>query len=236
MVSQQRRAVVRSYQRVFRPDRRIYAIDGRTIPVPGGVPLRWLAYATAAVAVVVLVTGRSPVVLSAGGLLAYMSGVRLGRRREGAARAVGTVGAVWAAGWVVGGVDWPLRFMVIPGVVATALTQITPDGRGLHRHLWSLMQVRIAGRRRLGYALPARGARHVVELAIRVAADEHHPVLGRGRVAGPCHVAFAEPVVLHRGRRGRAVAVPVAGTRRGARGVMVDAVELAVGERLEVRP
>ena len=38
------RRPVRSYQRLFSPDRRIYAIDGRTLPVPGGVPLLKPAY------------------------------------------------------------------------------------------------------------------------------------------------------------------------------------------------
>ena len=31
--------VVRSYQRLFRPDRRVYAIDGRTLPIPAAS--RW---------------------------------------------------------------------------------------------------------------------------------------------------------------------------------------------------
>ena len=39
---------IRSYQRIFRPERRIYQVEGRTLPVPGGVPLRWLGWATAA--------------------------------------------------------------------------------------------------------------------------------------------------------------------------------------------
>ena len=38
-------APIRSYQRIFRPERRLYSIEGRVLPVPGGVPLRWLAYA-----------------------------------------------------------------------------------------------------------------------------------------------------------------------------------------------
>ena len=44
---------IRSYQRIFRPDRRIYQIDGRRLPVPGGVPLEWLGWAFA-------VAGRDP--------------------------------------------------------------------------------------------------------------------------------------------------------------------------------
>ena len=35
------REPIRSYQRIFRPERRIYHLEGRALPVPGGVPLRW---------------------------------------------------------------------------------------------------------------------------------------------------------------------------------------------------
>jgi hypothetical protein len=232
MSSLQRRVVVRSYQRVFRPDRRIYAIDGRTIPVPGGVPLRWLAHAAVVVVAVAVVAGRSPIVALTGAWLAYMSGARLGRRREGLSRAVAVGSGLAIAGWIVGVLDWPSRYVVLPAVVATALTQITPEGRSLHRHLWSIMQVRIAGRRRIGRALPSSGRRSALHLAVRIASDEHRPALVAGRVFGPGAVAFAEPVVVRRRRRGRVVVVPV----DAGRGVMVGRVELAVGERLEVRP
>jgi hypothetical protein len=69
----QRRAVVRSYQRLFSPDRRIYAIDGRTLPVPGGVPLRWLGHAAAAIVAAVVLAGLHPVVIAAVAGLAYIS-------------------------------------------------------------------------------------------------------------------------------------------------------------------
>jgi len=38
------RLVVRSYRRVFQVDRRIYRVDRWVLPVPGGVPLRGVAY------------------------------------------------------------------------------------------------------------------------------------------------------------------------------------------------
>jgi hypothetical protein len=48
------RLIVRSYRRVFEVDRRIYRVDRWALPVPGGVPLRGVAYfALALVAVVV---------------------------------------------------------------------------------------------------------------------------------------------------------------------------------------
>jgi TcpE family len=47
------RLIVRSYRRVFRIDRRIYRVDRWALPVPGGVPLRGLAYFFTALAVLI---------------------------------------------------------------------------------------------------------------------------------------------------------------------------------------
>src|SRR3954469_20108450 len=126
----QRRAVVRSYQRLFAPDRRIYSIDGRTLPIPGGVPLSWLGYATTTVLTAIVLAGLHPLVIAAGGWLTYISAARLGRRREGVLLAAATAAAMTVAGLLVGVVDCPLRLVVLPAVAATALTQISPDGRG----------------------------------------------------------------------------------------------------------
>ena len=53
------RLVVRSYRRVFQVDRRIYRVDRWVLPVPGGVPLRGVAYFVAALGAVLL-AGRVP--------------------------------------------------------------------------------------------------------------------------------------------------------------------------------
>jgi hypothetical protein len=230
----ERRAVVRSYQRLFVPDRRIYAVDGRTIPVPGGVPLRWLAHAAAVLAATLVVAGEHPVVIVGAGVCAYRWTARLGRRREGL-RLAGLVAiGLAAAGLVVGVVDWPLRLVAWPMIAATASTQLAPDGRSVHRYLASLLWVRVAGRRRLARALPVAGHRRRLAPCVGVAGDEHRPWLGRARITGPCRVTLAEPVLVCRGRR-RIVLRPVAGQRRRG-GVMVDALHLTAGERAEVRP
>jgi hypothetical protein len=174
------------------------------------------------------------VVIAAGAWWAYISAARLGRRGEGLRLAAATGVALTAAGLVVRLVDWPLRLVVLPAVVATALTQIAPDGRSVRRHLLSLARVRIAGRRRLGVALPAAGRRRL-ELAIAVAPDVHQPLLRRARVVGPCRVLFVEPVLVVWRRRGTVRVVPVAGERR-RRGPMVDVLSIAAGEKIEVRP
>jgi hypothetical protein len=228
-----RHQVVRSYQRLFSPERRIYSVDGRTLPIPGGVPLRWLAYAVAIVVVALVLAGLHPAVIAAGGWMAYLSAARLGRRREGLVLALVTAAVLTVAGVVVALVDWPLRLVVLPAVGATVLTQIAPDGRSVRRHLLSLARVHVAGRRRLGVALPAAGRPRRLEMQVAVAADQHRPVLGRSRIGGPCRLVFAEPVLVRRGRRGIRL-VPVAGERR-RRGVMVDTLNLTASECVEVR-
>src|SRR3954468_21175760 len=60
------RMVVRSYRRVFRVDRRVYRVDRWALPVPGGIPLRGLAYFALALAGV-LVADAVPVLGTAVG-------------------------------------------------------------------------------------------------------------------------------------------------------------------------
>ncbi|MGC1164723.1 MAG: hypothetical protein WA862_01300, partial [Solirubrobacterales bacterium] len=75
---------IRSYQRIFRPERRIYSIEGRPLPVPGGVPLRWLAYATAALLVVVALSSGSAAVALTIAAIAGLGGASAGGRVGGA--------------------------------------------------------------------------------------------------------------------------------------------------------
>jgi TcpE family len=53
------RLMIRSYRRVFEVDRRIYRVDRWALPVPGGVPLRGMAYFAVALGLVLLL-GRLP--------------------------------------------------------------------------------------------------------------------------------------------------------------------------------
>jgi hypothetical protein len=69
---------------------------------------------------------------------------------------------------------------------------------------------------------------------VRVAPDAHQPEWRRAVISGPGRVRFAGPVALQRRRRGTVIR-PLEGQRR-PRGVMVDRLELAEGERLRVRP
>lgn len=228
---------IRSYQRIFRPERRIYSIEGRPLPVPGGVPLRWLAYATAALLVVVAIGSGSLMVALTIAAVAGLAGASAGGRVGGATAAAGALAATWIGGLVIGLLDWPLRLVVIPVAVATLATQATPDGRRADRFALSWLAVHLAPlRRSLDRPLPAAGRPHLLGGDVWVAPDERSPRLRRGRVRGPAIVFFSRSVALRGGgRRRRAVAQPPRGRRRRGE---ASARRLVLGERevLEVRP
>lgn len=226
---------MRSYQRVFRPDRRIYAVDGRALPIPGGLPLRWLAATTIALLAGLVLAALSVSVIIAAGTAAAWSMLRPGRPRLVAPAAAMTVAACLAAGLALRLMDWPLRLVLVPAVLATVATQLAPDGRGAHRFAWSWLYARLAGRRRLGDALPAPGDLRAREWVVRVAHDAHQPLLRRARIIGPARVRFSGPILAGRRRRGWLVRPVSSGAgRRG--GLMLDRLELGDGERAEIRP
>ncbi len=227
---------IRSYQRIFRPDRRIYQIDGRRLPVPGGVPLAWLAWALGSVLAVLVVSGRS---LLFSGMVALAAGGMGSLRSWRAALAFGCVAMVGmqAAGLLLGWVDWPLRLLVLPAAIATGACQVSLDGRAPHRYLISHVLWRLrATRRSLERPLPAMEERPT-DWAPRVwiSPDLDAVVLRHGRVHGPARLDFAEQVLLTR-RRGRHVARPAAAHRARPGDLLTSAVELAEGQVVEVRP
>jgi hypothetical protein len=229
---------VRSYARIFKPDRRIYAIDGRRLPVPGGVPLRWLGYAISSLLAVLVLSARS---WALAGLLASAAGgagLVVGGRRAALVAATGVLGGAQVLGFLLGSLDWPLRLLVIPGVVATLATQATPDGRPAPRYAlsWLGLQLR-PGRRSLGRPLPDPGHPRSHRSRVRVAADWHEWHLGRARVHGPAVVRFAVPVpvVERRSRAGSRRFSHPPRRFRDRSATTVDRVELADGDRLELR-
>lgn len=228
---------IRSYQRIFRPERRIYSIEGRPLPVPGGVPLRWLAYATAALLLVLALGSGSAAVALAIAAIAGLGGASAGGRVGGAVAALGALAATWIGGFALGLIDWPLRLIVIPAAVATLATQATPDGRRADRFALSWLAVHLAPlRRSVSRALPTLGRAHLLGGELWVAPDERSPRLRRGRVRGPAIVFFSEPVAQcgsGRRRRRQVARVP----ERQHRGdVSARRLALGDGEVLEVRP
>ncbi len=234
----ERREPIRSYQRIFRPERRIYHLEGRPLPVPGGVPLRWLAYAAAALLGALALGSGSPVLLALAGFASGLAGLALGGRGAALLAAAAGLGAAWLGGLVLGLLDWPLRLVVLPAAIATLATQATPDGRGAGRFAASWLALRLApARHSLGRALPPSGSRRLLGAALWVAPDHGGPSLRRGRVRGAGTVGFAIEMLVRRvgGRGERLLARPAdRGARRGEH--RASRIAIGVGEVLEIRP
>jgi hypothetical protein len=229
---------IRSYQRIFRPERRIYSIEGRPLPVPGGVPLRWLAYASAALFVVIALGWGSAAVALVLATFAGMAGAGAGGRAGGTVAALAALAATWFGGVLLGLLDWPLRLIVLPAAVATLATQATPDGRRADRFAVSWLAAHLApARRSLSRALPAAGRGHLLGGEVWVAPDERSPQLRRGRVRGPAIVFFSRVVAVRGAGRVRRRKVAEAPGRQARRcEVATRRLALGEGEVLEVRP
>lgn len=231
--------LIRSYQRIFRPERRLYSIEGRALPIPGGIPLRWLAFAGGTLLAVLVLAARSQTVALLAAGAGALAGRSAGGRTGALVAAAAALGAVPILGWALAGLDSPLRLVVLPALVATLATQATPDGRRAERYARSWLALRLVPRRRsLGRALAIAGRRQVLGGELWVAPDERSSVLRRGRVRGPAVASFASPRLVKRGRlrRRRLVAHSLPRRRRHRGGAVVDSQELASGEVLEVRP
>jgi hypothetical protein len=227
---------IRSYQRIFRPERRIYQIEGRSLPIPGGVPLRWLAYATGTLLAVIALSAGSVTVVLAAAALAGIVGFGVGGREGAAIAALAALAATWLGGLVLGLIDWPLKLIVIPGAVATLGTQATPDGRRADRFAFSWLTVRLApSRRSLGRALPLAGLAHHLGGSLWVEPDERTPVLRRARLRGPAVVFFSAPIAMRRSGKRRRLAQP-SRRQRGRGASTAQRLVLGEGEALEVRP
>ena len=226
---------VRSYQRVFRPDRRIYSIDGRPLPVPGGVPLRWLGYAVATLIAAIVIPAATATVAVLGAVAAAVVGLAVGGRATALGAAVVAFVSVEIVGFVVGMLDWPLRLVVLPAAIATLANQKTPDGRSAESFAASWIALHLAPRRRsVGRALPPAGRAITVRGETWISPDGHSPKLRRARVTGPALVSFSVPVEEIKRRRGRRVVRRLGWHRR--RGGVTSSVALIPGEVLEVRP
>jgi hypothetical protein len=226
---------VRSYQRIFSPERRIHQIEGRPLPVPGGVPLRWLGWALAALVAVLALSSGSLIVPVIAAAAAGAGGLAVGDRTAGLLAAAAATAGTMILGAVLGELDWPFRLVVVPVGIATVATQATPDGRRPERFALSWAGLRLApARRSLGRGLPRRGARRSLDARLWIAPDANGLRLRHSRITGPGSVHFASPVVVRRRllRNGLVVGTPGRFARRRLR----HRVALRPGETLEVRP
>ncbi|MGH2948465.1 MAG: TcpE family conjugal transfer membrane protein [Solirubrobacteraceae bacterium] len=137
--------------------------------------------------------------------------------------------ALPVTGALVGAMTAPLRYVVAPLAIAVLAAQASPDGRPAHRVARDWLALRLRARRHsAGRRVPREGERVHWDGVVLTRSDEHSPTLRAGRIYGPASAAFAPAVRVVRNRRGL-VARPVVD---GA----VAGIELAAGERLEVRP
>jgi TcpE family len=227
---------IRSYQRIFKPDRRVYAIDGRRLPVPGGVPLEWLGWAFCSLIGVLVLSQRSIILAVVVGALGGLLGASSHGWPGGVLGALAGFVATLLAGVVLDWLDWPLRLVIAPGMIATLAGQAAPDGRPAHRYLtaWAALRLR-AARRSLDGATGAAEEAHIWAPSVWVAPDEHGPVLHHGKVRGPARLVFARPVVAIPGRR-RLIVRRAEGHRLRDGERLCEVIELDDGQLVEVRP
>jgi hypothetical protein len=226
---------VRSYQRIFSPERRIHQVDGRPLPVPGGVPLRWLGWMLGTVVAVLAVGTGSLFVPAAAAVAAGAGGLAIADRTAGLLAATAAAAGTLILGFFLGVLDWPFRLVVAPMAVATAATQATPDGRRPERFALSWVGLRLAsGRHSLGRGLPSAGAPRSFRPRIWIAPDVKGLRLRHARLTGPGSVGFVEPVVVkHRWGGNLVVREP---GRFSGRSRLRHRVVLKPGQTLEVRP
>lgn len=222
---------VRSYQRIFTPERRIHQVEGHRLPVPGGVPLRWLGWALGSLlAILALASGFALVPVGAAAA-AGAGGLAVSNRTTGLLAAAAALVGTFLAGQILGVIDWPLRLVVLPVAVATAATQTTPDGRRAERFAASWLALQLSPRRRsLGRAVPRASVAHSYRARMWVDPDWRGS-LRPARVEGPAILSFAAPMAVRRGRILRRQLLARPSTGAGLRRLRVEA-----GETLEVRP
>jgi len=148
----------------------------------------------------------------------------------GAVVAVVVCGRLPAVGVLVDALSPPLRYVVLPLLVAMVATQVAPDGRAAHRFAWDWLRLRLRDRRRsAGRAVPLAGEPVAWDGRLGVGWDWHGAELHAARVRGPVRVTFRVPVRLE--QRGRRL-IARAGSDEQAPATVV----MCGGEVLEVRP
>ncbi|HEX6490486.1 MAG TPA: TcpE family conjugal transfer membrane protein [Gaiellaceae bacterium] len=124
----------------------------------------------------------------------------------------------------------PLRALLLPAGLAVLFTQATPDGLPAHRFARTWLSLRLRPRRTWAGRPAARGEPDSLGADCGYSSDLSASELRRSRVRGPARVEFAVPVSLERRRRYWLARPGGAGATPGGR------IDVAAGERLEIRP
>jgi conjugation transfer TcpE-like protein len=136
-------------------------------------------------------------------------------------------GEVPLIGDLVGLLNPPLRYVIVPLAIAVLGAQAAPDGRSAHRFAGDWMRARVRRRRRCaGRPVPLEGESIAWHGSVAVRWDDSASGLRRARVTGPARVSFADPVRVER-RNGRFVV-------RSGDGVPVRELGLRDGLVMEV--
>jgi type III secretory pathway component EscS len=226
------RNAVRRYRRATQ-QWHFYRRGGWSLAVLSGVSFEWLAWAFAALVLVLALSQRSIVfAVVAGAIVAVLSAGTHGR---GSMLRAGTMGfaVTLLVGEVLGWVAWPLRLVVLPAALATLACHSSPDGRPAHRLLagWVTARLREGSPR---YEQPSASDGTVWAPQVWVAPDEGSPVLHYGRVQGPARLVFARPVVVVAGR-GRLIVRPAHGHQLRAGEHVAEVIERDAGQVAEIR-
>lgn len=108
--------------------------------------------------------------------------------------AVLALGRLPLAGDVIALLPPPLRFAILPGGAAYALTQVAVDGRPVHRAALAWLGAFVTPRRLVAFRPCRAGERATID-AITFWPDEHSARYRRGVVHGPACVLLRYPVV-----------------------------------------
>ncbi len=110
---------------------------------------------------------------------------------------------------LVGQLNPPFRYVIVPLAVAVLGAQASPDGRPAHRFVADWLRSRVRRRRcSAGRPVPLEGESITWHGRVAVRWDGTGTELRRARVTGPATVTFADPVHVDR-RGGRFVGARV---------------------------
>jgi hypothetical protein len=137
-------------------------------------------------------------------------------------------GTLPVTGSLLAALPWPIRLILLPGLVTRALCHQRADGRPAHEAIAAYVAFLLAPKHLVGLARVARDGAALGQVA--VAPDEHAELCPRGVVSGPCVVVLRRPGRLEVRGRG-ATLTPLDG---GDGLVRPQEVELPAGARMEV--